>query len=114
MIKLVESSNFNMGGRNMAFNTKFEFEGLDLLYDAILNLETKEECDCFFNDLCTVQEIQKLCQRINVAFLLNQKVSYQIINDQTRASSATIGRVNTNLKFGSDGYKKIFKKLKNE
>ncbi len=77
----------------------------DQLFRAILTLESVEECRAFFDDLCTIKEIQDLSQRFAVAALLDQKKNYQEISKATGASTATISRVNRCLHYGSGGYR---------
>ena len=80
-------------------------ESLDRLYQSILQLETVEECYDFFEDLCTIKELRDLSQRLEVAFLLDQGLSYQQVAAQTGVSSATICRVKKCLDYGSGGYR---------
>ncbi len=98
----------------MSYQSKFQSQDLDLLFDAILALENKEECYRFFEDLCTVNELQDLGQRIRVALLLDDHISYAHITQETHASTATISRVNRALSYGADGYKLILKKIRNK
>ncbi len=88
----------------------------DILIDAFLSLETKEDCKNFLADLCTVTEIKSLSQRLEVAKLLSCGEAYSEIEKKTGASSATVSRVNRALNYGSDGYTNILRKLgdKNE
>lgn len=81
------------------------------MYGAILTLKTVEECISFFEDLCTITELQAMEQRFQVASLLNQGCIYNEILEQTGASSATISRVNRSLQYGQDGYSLVFKRL---
>ena len=81
------------------------------MYKAILTLKTVDECEKFFDDLCTVTELQAMEQRYQVASLLNQGCIYNEILEQTGASSATISRVNRSLQYGQDGYAVVFKRL---
>ncbi|MBE6913563.1 MAG: TrpR-like protein [Ruminococcaceae bacterium] len=81
------------------------------LYRAILQMETVEECMRFFDDLCTVTELQAMEQRYQVAVLLHQGLIYNDILAQTGASSATISRVNRSLQYGADGYAVAFERL---
>ena len=83
----------------------------DALFDAILSLETREECYNFFEDLCTVQELNAISQRIVVAKMLSEKCVYTDIVNETGASTATISRVNRSLQYGCDGYDKIFERI---
>ena len=84
---------------------------VDHLFAAILSLETKEECYTFFEDVCTVNELQSIAQRFEVAAMLRQKNTYLEIAQKTGASTATISRVNRSLNFGSDGYEMVFERI---
>ena len=84
----------------------------DDMYEAILTLETVEECKRFFDDLCTVTELQAMEQRYQVAVYLSQGMIYNDILERTGASSATISRVNRSLQYGADGYAVAFERLK--
>lgn len=81
------------------------------MYQAILQLKNEEECMKFFDDLCTVSELQAMEQRFQVAVLLEQGLIYNDILEQTGASSATISRVNRSLQYGTDGYSIVFKRM---
>ena len=83
----------------------------DLLYKAILKLETEEECYNFFQDLCTISEMRSMEQRFEVATLLNNGMIYNEILEKTGASSATISRVNRSLSLGVGGYDKVFERM---
>ena len=87
-------------------------EKSDLLYRAILTLETPEECYQFFQDLCTISELRAMEQRYEVATLLNEGMIYQEILEKTGASSATISRVNRSLINGAGGYESVLEKMK--
>ncbi len=80
-------------------------------FKALLLLETEEECRDFFEDICTVKELQDISQRLEVARMLDDGKSYQVVSKETGASTATISRVNRCLVYGSGGYKKILEKL---
>lgn len=95
------------GGSYMPKNDQFE-----LLYDAVLSLKSKEECEAFFQDLCTMTELKSMTQRIEVAQYLDQGMIYNDILDRTGVSSATISRVNRSLQYGADGYKIVLPRLK--
>lgn len=82
---------------------------LDELYEVILCLETPEECSAFFDDLCTVLELQTLSQRLQVAKMLRENKVYADIVAATSASTATISRVNRSL---GNGYEIVFERLK--
>lgn len=92
-------------------NSKLQNKNVDFLFKAILALESEEECYDFFEDLCTVQELKTLSQRIVVAKMLSDKRVYTDIVNETGASTATISRVNRSLQYGCDGYDKIFDRI---
>ena len=81
------------------------------MYRAILTLKTVDECVNFFDDLCTITELQAMEQRYQVASLLNKGCIYNEILEKTGASSATISRVNRSLNYGTDGYEMIFERM---
>ena len=90
---------------------KIRTESVDHLFEAILNLQNKEECYLFFEDVCTVNELLSLSQRFEVAKMLRDKRTYLEISEQTGASTATISRVNRSLNYGRDGYELVFKRI---
>ena len=81
------------------------------LYSAILSLKTIDECAAFFEDICTIQELQSLQQRLEVAIALSQDNSYVDVNKSTGASTATICRVSKALNYGDGGYKTVIERL---
>ncbi len=92
-------------------NKKIRTPAVDHLFDAVLQLQTREECYDFFEDLCTVNELLSLSQRFDVATMLRNGRTYLDIADKTGASTATISRVNRSLNYGSDGYELVFQRL---
>ncbi|MCR4748755.1 MAG: helix-turn-helix domain-containing protein [Lachnospiraceae bacterium] len=92
-------------------NNKIRTEAVEHLFEAILTLDSKEECFDFFEDLCTINELLSLSQRYEVATMLKEKKTYLEIAEKTGASTATISRVNRSLNYGCDGYEMVFKKL---
>lgn len=91
---------------------RMEIKKLDDLYEAILHLETVEECRSFFKDLCTIPELKALSQRFQVAKMLMDDHVYSEIVRETGASTATISRVNRSLTYdGSGGYGIVFNKM---
>jgi len=84
------------------------------LLDAILCLKNREELERFFDDLCTIQEINSLVQRFDVALQLDKGLTYSQIAGVTHASTATISRVNRSLIYGAEGYKLAIKRLRRE
>ena len=95
----------------MSANEKLRNRLNDQLFSAVLQLETLEECYEFFEDICTINEIKSLSQRLEVARLLKIGASYEDIVSQTGASTATISRVKRCLLYGADGYKKILARM---
>lgn len=93
-------------------NSKLKDDMTDGLFEAILKLESLEECYAFFEDICTINEIKSLAQRLEVAKMLEEKRTYIEIQQLTGASTATISRVNRCLSYGSDGYKLILERVK--
>lgn len=89
-------------------------EDARLLYQAILKLQTIEECDALFEDLCTINELKSMVQRLAVAKMLYAKKTYTEISRETGASAATISRVNKALEYGAGGYQSILKRLDND
>lgn len=87
---------------------------LELLYEAILRLKSKNECKAFLEDLCTVQELKAMSQRMEVAAMLTEGTVYSDIVSKTGASTATISRVNRSLNYGANGYTVIFERLKKD
>ena len=86
---------------------------VDKLFQAILCLENEKECYDFFEDICTVNELHSLGQRLQVAYMLRQNHTYLAIAEATGASTATISRVNRSLNYGNDGYDMVFSRLYN-
>ena len=93
---------------------KRNIEAVEKLYQAILTLKNREECSLFFEDICTIQELETIALRLEVAENLAGKKSYQEVNKITGASTATISRVNRSLAYGCDAYDMIFKRMEEE
>ena len=94
-------------------NTKLDEDNLNYLYEAITVLETPDECRRFFEDLCTVPELNAMSRRLMVAKLLSENTVYSEIVAKTSASTATISRVNRSLNYTScDGYSLVFERKK--
>lgn len=81
------------------------------LLNAILTMKTPEELQRFFDDLCTIQEINAMAQRFEVARCLKEGMTYSKVAEITHASTATISRVNRSLVYGSDGYQLALERL---
>ncbi len=93
------------------FEPKIRNDQTDLMMQAVLELTSQEDAYRFFEDICTIAEIKSMAQRIEVAKLLRQGVTYQEIARETGASSATISRVNRALLYGADGYRRVLDAL---
>ena len=85
---------------------------LDRLFQTILQLQTVDECYAYFEDLCTIKELSDMSQRLDVAVLLSEGLSYQKIMEQVDVSTATIGRVSKCLNYGAGGYRTAINRLK--
>lgn len=96
----------------MAYRPRFADQHIDRLFDAILSLSDREECYRFFEDLCTIGEIQSLAQRFHVAELLDDGETYDRIVQKTGMSTATISRIKRYLHYGADGYRLALDRLK--
>ena len=92
-------------------NKKIKTDAVDSLLDAVLRLQSREECYSFFEDLCTVNELLSLSQRFEVAAMLKDGKTYLEIAEKTGASTATISRVNRSLNYGNDGYELVFGRM---
>ena len=93
---------------------KKQDDSLQFLYRVILLLQTQEECERFFDDLCTGPELKALAQRLEVAKLLKEQNVYSKIVEKTGASTATISRVNRSLQYGANGYDIVFERLEQQ
>jgi TrpR-related protein YerC/YecD len=98
----------------MTYESRFKRDDIDKLFQAILMLEDEEDCYRFFEDICTINEIHAIAQRLEVAKLLNEKKTYSEIEELTGASTATISRINKCLVYGADGYKLVLSKMQNK
>ena len=87
-------------------------ETIDALFDAILSLETREECYDFFEDLCTVKEISDMAQRLEAAKLLLDGSTYEQIVKTVEISTATISRINRCIQYGTGGYRQTIEKVR--
>ena len=87
-------------------------ETIDALFDAILSLETREECYDFFEDLCTVKEISDMAQRLEAAKLLLDGSTNEQIVKTVEISTATISRINRCIQYGTGGYRQTIEKVR--
>ena len=88
------------------------FPGVEKLFRAVLALKTEEECALFFEDICSIKELQDITQRLEVALMLNEGKNYQEISELTGASTATISRVKKCLVYGNGGYRIAIERAK--
>ena len=89
-------------------------DAMDRLFESFLKLQTLDECYAYFEDLCTIKELNDMAQRLEVATLLERGLSYQKITEQVDVSTATIGRVSKCLNYGTGGYRTAIAKLSPE
>ncbi|HLQ96255.1 MAG TPA: YerC/YecD family TrpR-related protein [Pseudogracilibacillus sp.] len=90
---------------------KLRGKQLDQFFDAILQLQSREECYRFFDDVATMNEINSLSQRLQVAKMLYEGKTYNTIEEETKASTATISRVRRCLDYGSEGYHTVLQRI---
>ncbi len=98
----------------MSYESRFKNDEIDELFKAILSLETEEDCYRFFEDICTINEIHAISQRLHVAKLLYQHKTHSEIEEVTKASTATISRINKCLIYGADGYRSILERIQSK
>lgn len=99
----------SMNGEKPMKNIKTD--SIKNFYKALLSLENEEECSLFFDDICTIKELQDIAQRLEVAKMLKDGKNYQTISAQIGASTATISRVNRCLLYGNGGYETILARI---
>ncbi|MEL7654575.1 MAG: YerC/YecD family TrpR-related protein [Bacillota bacterium] len=98
----------------MSYESRFKNAEIDELFKAILALESEEDCYRFFEDICTINEIHAISQRLHVAKLLYEHKTYNEIEEVTKASTATISRINKCLVYGADGYRRILERIQSK
>ncbi len=95
----------------MPYSSSFKDELIEELYEGILTLETVEECYRFFEDICTIKELQSISQRLKVARMLRENMTYNQIEDTTGVSTATISRISKCLHHGPGGYNLVLDRV---
>lgn len=95
----------------LAYESKLKSPAVDQLFAAVLKLKDIDECYRFFEDICTINEIKSLAQRLEVAKMLRAGETYSEIAEATGASTATISRVNRALEYGAGGYNIVLDRL---
>lgn len=93
------------------YQSKVQSRETDHLFEAILALETPDDCYRFFDDICTIGELKSIAQRWEVARLLDAGATYNAISETTGASTATVSRVGKCLNYGAEGYRRILDRL---
>lgn len=93
------------------YRYKVQSKEIEDLFEAILSLETVEECYRFFDDLCTINELEAFGQRLKVAKLLHEKFTYQEIERRTGISAATTSKISKSYVYGPGGYKMVIDRL---
>lgn len=94
--------------------SKWHTKQIDELFEAILTLNSVEECYAFFEDACTIKEIIEIAQRLKVAKLLSAGTSYLTVSKEVGVSTATISRVSKCLEYGNGGYQMVMKRVEEE
>ena len=95
----------------MAYHSRMNSDQADSFFEAVLSLETMEECYRFFEDVCTIKEIQSIAQRLEVSKVLKSGKPHKQIEEATAPSTATLRRINRSLNYGAGGYELVFKKI---
>ena len=78
------------------------------LYQLIASIQTPEECQMLFEDLCTTKEIENMAERLHAARLLLEGNTYNQVMTQSDISSATLSRVSRCVQYGK-GYSALLK-----
>ena len=91
--------------------SKMHTKEVNELFEAILSLNSVEECYNFFEDACTIKEVLDIAQRLKAAKMLKDGVNYAEITKETGMSTATISRVNRCLEYGNGGYSMVLERL---
>jgi len=98
----------------MAYEPRIKNEATEVLVNSLLAVENAEECYRLLEDMCTVNEMLAMSQRLEVARMLRANVTYHEIVEKTGASTATISRVNRCLNYGSGGYRLVLQRVDGE
>lgn len=93
---------------------KWYTEAMSRLFRVIAQLGSEEECAAFFEDLCTIKEIQDMAKRMDAAVLLDRGLSYQEVSAQAGISTATISRVSKSINYGSGGFRTALDRIRAE
>ena len=93
---------------------RYQNDGCQLLFRALLSLKDEDDCAAFLEDLMTQKEIADVAQRVLVAKMLSEQVVYSKIVEETGASTATISRINRAFNYGTGGYRTILDRVEKE
>ena len=95
----------------MAEQNRTHTPATDALFDAILSLETREDCYKFFSDLCTIKEVADMSQRLQAAKMLLEGRTYEQIVREAEISTATVARINRCIQYGEGGYRQTIERM---
>ncbi len=98
----------------MTYTSSFKDQLIEELYEAILTLQSVEECHRFFEDICSISELQSISQRLAVAQMLHQNMTYIQIEEITGVSTATISRISRCIQKGPGGYNLLLQRINSE
>ncbi len=96
----------------MSEKNRLKNSATDELFEAILSLDSIDECYNFFSDLCTMKELADMAQRLEAAKMLLAGKTYEQIVKSVEISTATISRINRCIQYGNGGYENVIKRLK--
>ena len=83
---------------------------INQLCTAISGLSTQEEVLAFLRDALTLEEIEEISRRLEVARLVSAGKTYRSIAAETSVSTATITRIAYWLHHGPGGYRRALEK----
>lgn len=95
----------------MSLGQHTQQDDVQQLFEAVLTLNNPQECAAFFGDLFTKQELIAFAQRLQIARLLREGSTYDMVRSQIPVSSSTITRVNTELRYGAGGYQLVLERI---
>jgi TrpR-related protein YerC/YecD len=81
------------------------------MFQVLSQVRSPEELAALLEDWLTPREIEELQLRIDIARRLYQGQTYEVIQEQTGASSTTISRVRRCLYHGAGGYRTVLSRL---
>jgi TrpR-related protein YerC/YecD len=81
---------------------------------AVLTLQNEQEALLFFQDVCTIKELNDMAKRLEAARMLSRGSNYREVTQATGMSTATISRVNRCLVYGEGGYRAALSRLNPE